>query len=130
MMVWPALFPAEYLATIWAFSARRSTILPLPSSPHWPPTTTVTGILRGPLPPPPFALPKSAGSIRKEAGHGQAEAVAALPADVPTGRHPGSLAGGGSQATYRRMPSVSAVSMSPRTERAARDALLHRLPHG
>ena len=48
MMVWPALFPAEYRATIFAFSARRSTILPLPSSPHWPPTTTIAGIYKGP----------------------------------------------------------------------------------
>src|SRR3989304_4554303 len=42
--VCPALAPAEYLATTWAFCASRSTMRPFPSSPHWPPTTTMTGI--------------------------------------------------------------------------------------
>ena len=43
--VCPALLPPEKRAVTWAFSARTSTILPLPSSPHWPPSTAHTGIL-------------------------------------------------------------------------------------
>src|SRR6476646_2116229 len=43
-MVWPALFPPWKRATTSARSARRSTTLPLPSSPHCAPTTTVSGI--------------------------------------------------------------------------------------
>src|SRR3972149_2638995 len=42
--VCPALFPPENLTTAPAFSARRSTIFPLPSSPHWPPMITIAGI--------------------------------------------------------------------------------------
>src|SRR5438034_7449704 len=38
--VWPALAPPWYRTTRSARSARTSTILPLPSSPHWAPTTT------------------------------------------------------------------------------------------
>src|SRR3970282_1640814 len=54
MIVWPALLPAEYRATRWAFSASRSTILPLPSSPHCPPMTTTADIDRGPVTGPSF----------------------------------------------------------------------------
>src|SRR5665647_2650072 len=44
-IVWPALLPPWKRATTSAFSASRSVILPLPSSPHWAPTTTVPGTL-------------------------------------------------------------------------------------
>src|SRR5690606_1724544 len=37
--VWPALWPPWKRATAEAFSVSRSTILPLPSSPHWVPMT-------------------------------------------------------------------------------------------
>src|SRR4029453_7925638 len=47
-MVWPALWPPLKRATTWTFSVRRSTIFPLPSSPHWAPTTTMLG-MRGPI---------------------------------------------------------------------------------
>src|SRR6267142_1158766 len=40
MTVWPALWPPAYRATMEKFSERTSTILPLPSSPHWAPTMT------------------------------------------------------------------------------------------
>src|SRR5213075_1433260 len=43
-MVWPALWPPLKRATTWTFSVSRSTIFPLPSSPHWAPTTTILGI--------------------------------------------------------------------------------------
>src|SRR5487761_142007 len=48
--VWPALLPPWLRITIWADSASRSTILPLPSSPHWPPRqmTTLTCEARSP----------------------------------------------------------------------------------
>src|SRR5574337_284145 len=38
--VWPALCPPWKRTTPWAWSVSQSTILPLPSSPHWVPTTT------------------------------------------------------------------------------------------
>src|SRR5436190_3756574 len=38
--VWPALWPPWYRATIEKFGVSRSTILPLPSSPHCAPSTT------------------------------------------------------------------------------------------
>src|SRR4030042_6282948 len=44
--VWPSLWPPWYLATTSAFSERKSTIFPLPSSPHCEPTTMIFGILR------------------------------------------------------------------------------------
>src|ERR1700736_1995407 len=40
--VCPALLPPWERITMSAFSERRSMILPLPSSPHWPPTRMVT----------------------------------------------------------------------------------------
>src|SRR5258708_5981629 len=40
MTVCPALWPPAYRATMEKFSERTSTILPLPSSPHWAPTIT------------------------------------------------------------------------------------------
>src|SRR4029453_11535351 len=40
-IVWPALLPPWKRTTTSACSARRSTTLPLPSSPHWAPTITV-----------------------------------------------------------------------------------------
>src|SRR3954465_465607 len=43
-MVWPALLPPWKRTITSAFSARRSVILPLPSSPHWAPTMTIDGI--------------------------------------------------------------------------------------
>src|SRR3954469_21537034 len=43
-MVWPALLPPWKLTMTSAFSASRSVILPLPSSPHWAPTMTIDGI--------------------------------------------------------------------------------------
>src|SRR6478735_5041869 len=38
--VWPALCPPWNLTTTSAWLDSQSTILPLPSSPHWAPTTT------------------------------------------------------------------------------------------
>src|SRR5689334_21806930 len=38
--VWPALWPPWKRTTPWAISVSQSTSLPLPSSPHWVPTTT------------------------------------------------------------------------------------------
>src|SRR3954451_13118110 len=38
--VWPALWPPWKRTTPWAISVSQSTTLPLPSSPHWVPTTT------------------------------------------------------------------------------------------
>src|SRR3954453_9159427 len=43
-MVWPALLPPWKRMTRSACSARRSVTFPLPSSPHWAPTTTFPGI--------------------------------------------------------------------------------------
>src|SRR5919201_3106874 len=43
-IVWPALLPPWKRTTMSARSASRSTILPLPSSPHWAPTMTMPGI--------------------------------------------------------------------------------------
>src|ERR1700733_16273889 len=45
--VWPALFPPCERMTMLTLSASRSMTLPLPSSPHWPPTRTVTLIAAG-----------------------------------------------------------------------------------
>src|SRR5437899_1963856 len=42
--VWPALFPPAQRATTFTCGARRSTTLPLPSSPHCVPTTTMLGM--------------------------------------------------------------------------------------
>src|SRR5258708_11741766 len=44
--VWPALWPPWKRTTTSARSESQSTILPLPSSPHWAPTTTT--LLMGP----------------------------------------------------------------------------------
>src|SRR5215217_3213123 len=38
--VWPALWPPWKRTTMSACSDNQSTIFPLPSSPHWEPTTT------------------------------------------------------------------------------------------
>src|SRR5215218_5665900 len=43
-IVWPALLPPWKRITRSAFSARRSVILPLPSSPHWAPMMTMPAI--------------------------------------------------------------------------------------
>src|SRR5215208_198399 len=43
-IVCPALFPPWKRITRSAFSARRSVIFPLPSSPHWAPMMTMPGI--------------------------------------------------------------------------------------
>src|SRR5271163_2100242 len=43
-IVWPALLPPWKRTTASPRSASRSVILPLPSSPHWAPTTTIPGI--------------------------------------------------------------------------------------
>ena len=42
--VWPALWPPWKRTTMSACSDSQSTILPLPSSPHWAPTTTTLAI--------------------------------------------------------------------------------------
>src|SRR5512146_506921 len=42
--VWPALWPPWKRTTISARSDSQSTILPLPSSPHWAPTTVTLAI--------------------------------------------------------------------------------------
>ena len=42
--VWPALWPPWKRTTTSACSESQSTILPLPSSPHWAPTTTTFAI--------------------------------------------------------------------------------------
>src|SRR5262249_17234940 len=47
--VWPALWPPWKRATAAARSVRRSTTLPLPSSPHWVPMTTTNCPTRRPL---------------------------------------------------------------------------------
>src|SRR5918992_1280097 len=43
-IVWPALLPPWKRITRSACSAKRSVILPLPSSPHWAPTITIPAI--------------------------------------------------------------------------------------
>src|SRR5438034_8980124 len=43
--VWPALWPPWKRTTISARSDSQSTILPLPSSPHWAPTTATLPML-------------------------------------------------------------------------------------
>src|SRR3954469_20351686 len=43
--VWPALWPPWNRTTTSACSDSQSTILPLPSSPHWAPTTTTFAIV-------------------------------------------------------------------------------------
>src|ERR1700694_4582839 len=48
MTVWPALFPPWERMTMSALAARKSMTLPLPSSPHWPPTRMMTKGLFGP----------------------------------------------------------------------------------
>src|SRR5213083_517701 len=45
-IVWPALLPPWKRITMSARSARRSTTFPLPSSPHWTPTTAMPGTRR------------------------------------------------------------------------------------
>src|SRR5829696_4221016 len=45
-MVWPALLPPWKRMTRSAFSASRSVIFPLPSSPHWAPMMTMPAISR------------------------------------------------------------------------------------
>src|SRR4029077_15857360 len=42
MTVWPALFPPWERMTMSALAARQSITLPLPSSPHLPPTRMIT----------------------------------------------------------------------------------------
>src|SRR5689334_11062634 len=42
--VWPALWPPWKRTTMSACSESQSTIFPLPSSPHWEPTTTTLAI--------------------------------------------------------------------------------------
>src|SRR5438876_158654 len=46
--VWPALLPPANRATTFTCGVRRSTIFPLPSSPHCVPTTTMLGIAHAP----------------------------------------------------------------------------------
>src|SRR6266704_5377851 len=58
--VWPALAPPWYRTTRSARSASTSTILPLPSSPHWAPTTT-TQCVFGPNMTPQQKRPGGAG---------------------------------------------------------------------
>src|SRR5664279_939859 len=43
-MVWPALLPPLNLTTASTPLLSRSVALPLPSSPHWAPTSTIAGI--------------------------------------------------------------------------------------
>src|SRR4051812_602921 len=43
-MVWPALLPPLYLTTKSTWSPSRSVALPLPSSPHWAPSSTIAGM--------------------------------------------------------------------------------------
>src|SRR5215831_10391927 len=50
--VWPALWPPWNRTTMSACSDSQSTILPLPSSPHWDPTTTTFAIPTSFLPAP------------------------------------------------------------------------------
>src|SRR3989441_7143571 len=52
--VWPALLPPWYRTTTFTCGASTSTTLPLPSSPHWVPTTTMLGMAG--LPPRPHQL--------------------------------------------------------------------------
>src|SRR2546429_7919476 len=46
--VWPALCPPWNRTTMSACSESQSTILPLPSSPHWAPTTATLAMLSSP----------------------------------------------------------------------------------
>src|ERR1700704_2339716 len=46
--VWPALWPPWKRPTMSACSDSQSTILPLPSSPHWAPTTATLPMLCSP----------------------------------------------------------------------------------
>src|SRR5580658_4081458 len=46
--VWPALWPPWNRTTISARSDSQSTILPLPSSPHWAPTTATLPMISSP----------------------------------------------------------------------------------
>src|SRR5436309_3246479 len=59
--VWPALRPPLARTTSLAGSARKSTSLPLPSSPQWPPTTTITDIRS-------VLLTKAAGDYSRKFG--------------------------------------------------------------
>src|SRR4029453_2769328 len=47
--VWPALWPPWKRTTMSARSQSQSTILPLPSSPHWAPITTTFAISASPF---------------------------------------------------------------------------------
>jgi len=47
--VWPALFPPWNLTAHVESAASWSMALPLPSSPHWAPSTTLAGTGRGPM---------------------------------------------------------------------------------
>ena len=57
--VWPALWPPWKRTTPCALSVSQSTILPLPSSPHWVPMTTTF------LPMRPMVLQRNASRVRR-----------------------------------------------------------------
>src|SRR5215216_3337591 len=102
--VWPALSPPCARMTTFALPAKRSMILPLPSSPHWPPTTATTAIRlhqsslatwavrdynsgRSTAPPGPELTVRASGASGRPAGRveGAFEIVAAIPVLVLAG---------------------------------------------
>src|SRR5687768_18051448 len=72
MIVWPALLPPWKRTTTSAFSAIRSTTLPLPSSPHWAPTMTIPG-----------TAVDYGGAVRRRLQIGLVAVVAALDLERP-----------------------------------------------
>src|SRR5689334_5309640 len=65
--VWPALWPPWKRTTMSACSESQSTILPLPSSPHWAPTTTTLAMPAClPATETGTAPPTGAGNVRRE----------------------------------------------------------------
>src|ERR1700756_4450175 len=60
--VWPALCPPWKRTTMSACSDNQSTILPLPSSPHWEPTTTTFAMRKCPQQPALYAYESDTGS--------------------------------------------------------------------
>src|SRR5215207_6987465 len=79
--VWPALCPPWNRTTTSACSESQSTILPLPSSPHWAPTTTT------------FAISRSSPSAPETGEEAAARARVAALAAYQGVKAPGSWAG-------------------------------------
>src|SRR5690606_30182341 len=88
--VWPALLPPWYRTTTSACSVKRSTIFPLPSSPHWAPTTTTLDMGLAP-----FAqrAPSNTEGKKRQSGGG---------GSGPGRRHPGRRPSSGGEAVHDR----------------------------